>query len=138
VYRIDVRNGSAKEFLWASKGPAGLLAIALAKGLRVPIDGSTDDPNVPALAPFEVPDASAFPADVNERFAPVLESLAPLGFAGPPVYHAIHDDLHRTRTFLATLAHPSGQAVARVHERNWSVSQPPRVKAVRRVPDAAG
>jgi hypothetical protein len=60
-YRIDSRRVSIREYWWGTKSPLILVALLL-KALRLRIPSSTDDPNVEALAPFEVDGAPAFVA----------------------------------------------------------------------------
>jgi Zn-dependent protease len=122
-YRIDSTRVSLREYWWGSHSPAILIA-ALLKLLRVRIPSATDDPNVESLSAFEV-EPSAVPEDVRARFAPQLRHLEHLGFASP-VWHAIDDDLHHVQTHLATMAHRTGYAWARVHNRLWHLHTPPR------------
>src|SRR5205085_749180 len=83
--------------------------------------GSTDDPAVDAVAPFEV-EESQLPGEVLERFEPLTQELIELGF-DRPIYHAIHHPILFTRTYWATFLHSTGQAVARIHHRIWSSPQ---------------
>ena len=84
-----------------------------------------DDPNVDSLTPFEVP-ADQIPVEIHERFKPLTEELAALGFQSP-VYHAIHDRFHQTKIYWASFLHSSGQAWARIHHRIWTLPHPPRM-----------
>ena len=121
MYRIDSTRVTLKEYAWGT--PALMLPIAtLLKLLRVRINGSTDDPNVESLAPFEV---DVLPADAAERMASALDELKAAGFENP-IVHAIEDDFHHARTYLVTLSHGSGRAAARVHNRVWTAATPPR------------
>ncbi len=92
--------------------------VALTKLLRHRGGGSTDDPPVESIAPFEVEEA-AVPAEVRERFGPLAQELAALGF-GQPIYHQIYHPRYFTYIYWATFLHPTGRAVARVHHRIWS------------------
>src|SRR5207302_10030268 len=85
---------------------------------------STDDLNVESLRPFEASDA-AIPPDARDRMTPLLNELLGLGFESP-VFHVIDDPMHSTRAYLATMLHPSGKAIARVHDRVWYVRVPPK------------
>jgi Zn-dependent protease len=92
--------------------------VGLVKLFRVRGGGSTDDPPVEAIAPFEVEEA-AIPAGVRERFGPLAQELAALGF-GQPIYHQIYHPRYCTHIYWATFVHPTGRAVARIHHRIWS------------------
>ena len=122
-YRIDSTRVSFREYAWGGGLPAVLLAMVL-KALRVRIPSATDDPNVEALGPFEVP-ADALPEDVRLRFEPLARELQELGFE-PVLHHRIEDDLHSATTWLVTFTRPDGRAWARLHEREWRIKTPPR------------
>ncbi len=116
LYRIDSTRVSLQEYWWGVRSPAIVIA-ALLKLLRVRLPSSTDDPNVAALAPWEV-DPAALGESFWTRFADRVQELENLGFHSP-VVHRIEDDLHKTETCLISFVHPPGLAVARIHERTW-------------------
>ena len=120
-YKIDSARVSWREYWWGSRSPAVLLGWLL-KLLRVRLPSSTDDPNVDALAPFEVPE-TALPETVRLRFQPLIAEFAACGFHSP-VFHAVADGFHSTRIYLATFLHESGEAVGRIHHRIWSYPHP--------------
>ncbi|HET9316161.1 MAG TPA: site-2 protease family protein [Vicinamibacteria bacterium] len=122
-YRIDSTRVSFREYAWGGGLPSVLLAMVL-KSFRVRIPSATDDPNVEALAPFEVP-ADAMPEDVRLRFEPLTRGLLELGFE-PALHHRIEDDLHSATTWLVTCTRPDGRAWARLHEREWRIKTPPK------------
>src|SRR5262245_57810978 len=116
-YDVDLRRAKLREFAFGT--PWYLMPlICLFKLFNVPFPGTTDDPPVESLAPFEVDEAS-LPEEVRERFKPVVQELAALGFQSP-IYHAIDYPLHATRTYGATFLHPTGRARGRVHCRIFS------------------
>jgi Zn-dependent protease len=120
-YKLDSTRVTLREY---SFGTPWLLfwvllpLAALIKLLRIRIPGSTDDPAVDSIAPFEV-EESRLPGDVLEPFEPLTQELVELGF-DRPIYHAIHHPIHFTRIYWATFLHPTGQAIARIHHRIWS------------------
>ncbi|MEQ2008178.1 MAG: site-2 protease family protein [Limisphaerales bacterium] len=124
-YRLDSTRITLREYWWGTKNPFALLLAVVLKLLRVRIPGSSDDPNVEALTPFEV-SADQIPAEIRERFQPLTGELTTLGF-GFPLYHSIYDRVHQTRIYWASFAHASGKAWARIHHRIWTQPQPPRV-----------
>ncbi len=120
-YRLDGSRASFREYAYDIPWllmPILLPIIALIKLLRLQTSGSTDDPPVETLAPFEVEEA-ALPEVVRERFAPLEAELAALGF-GQPIFHQIYCPLQSTYIYWATLLHATGEAVARIHHRIWS------------------
>ncbi len=120
-YKIDSRRFSIREFWWCTRSPLVLIAW-LTKLLHIPIQTSSDDPYVDSLQPFEVPEES-LPDDVRQRFQPVAQDLAALGFH-TPVYHAMVDGFHMTKIYLATYLHESGSSCGRIHCRIWSRVHP--------------
>jgi Zn-dependent protease len=121
-YTINSTKVSHREYWWGRPNPM-VLTGWLTKWLRVRIPSSTDDLNVESLRPFEASDDAAIPPDARDRMTPLLNDLLGLGF-GSPVFHVIDDPMNSTRSYLATLLHPSGKAVARVHDRVWYVRVP--------------
>lgn len=116
-YRINFSRATWREYAFDT--PWLLLPVVmLVKWFRIRGSGSTDDPPVESLAPFEVEEA-ALPSEVRERFGPLAQELAALGF-GQPIYHQICHPLYFTHIYWATFLHPSGRAVARIHHRVWS------------------
>lgn len=124
-YSIDSTRFWLREYWWSSHSPAAFFGW-ISKWLRIRVTSASDDPNVESLAPFETDEASLPPATLA-RFEPPTRDLQALGF-GCPVFHAIDDPLHNSRIFLATFRHESGRAIARIHQRVWSVRQPPKDK----------
>ncbi|HEX9187322.1 MAG TPA: site-2 protease family protein, partial [Vicinamibacteria bacterium] len=121
-YRLDSRAVTLREYWWGS--PASVLVAALLKALRVRLPGSSDDPCVESLSPFEV-DEAALDAEASRKLAPLREELRALGFHSP-IHHLIEDDLHHTDTWLVTFGHDSGLAWARIHWRRWTFPTPPK------------
>jgi Zn-dependent protease len=122
-YRLDSRNVELREYSFGT--PAWLMPVAvLLKVLRVPVSGSSDEPPVESLRPFEVTE-DQLPAEARARFAPLYEELTSLGFHSP-VYHFILDPLHNTEIVWATFPHVNGEALARIHYRLFN--QPPNAK----------
>src|SRR5262245_40422228 len=116
-YKLDSTHVTFREYAFGT--PKLLLPLAaLIKMLRIRVPGSTADPAVDAIAPFEV-DETQMPREVLERMEPLSQEFSELGF-DRPIYHAIHNPTIYTRTYWATFLHESGQAVARVHHRIWS------------------
>jgi Zn-dependent protease len=116
-YDVDLRHAKLREFAFGTPFyMMPLVALVKFAGFRFP--GSTDDPPVEALAPFEV-DEAALPEDIRAKFEPLTRELAALGFR-EPIFHSIPYALHATRSYWATFLHPSGQAWARIHCRIWS------------------
>lgn len=116
-YRINGARATWREHAFDT--PWLLLPlVALVKLFRLRGGGSTDDPPVESIAPFEVEEA-AVPAEVRQRFEPLAQELAALGF-GRPIYHQIYHPLYFTHIYWATFLHPTGRAVARIHHRVWS------------------
>jgi hypothetical protein len=120
-YKIDSRRVALREYWWGSPSPVFLIALFI-KLFRIPIPSSSDDLCVDSLEPFEIPH---LPVEVQTKIEPRLRELAELGFQ-LPVYHSIDDVLHNTRTNLVTLRHSTGQALARIHNRIWSIRTPPK------------
>lgn len=110
--RRDQRTGTATALAWA------------AKLLRVKLPGSVNDPNVEALAPFEV-DAAAVPPEAMARLAPEVEQLRALGFE-PVAWYAVVDLYHSSRLHFVLLAHASGAAAARLMHRTEGGGNPPK------------
>lgn len=115
-YKIDSSRASLNEYWWECRAPwlwpVFLIAVVL-KLLRVRLPSSTDDATVDSLTPFRVPE-SALVEDVQQRFLPLENELADLGFHSP-VYHVIDDGLHATQYRFSTLLHESVPAYARIH-----------------------
>src|SRR5262245_10149773 len=116
-YDVDLRNAALKEFAFGTPWYMMPL-IALLKFLRVRFPGTTDDPPVETLAPFEVEEA-AVPVGIWEEFGRLAEQLKALDFHNP-IYHVILYPRHATRSYWATFLHSSGKAWARIHCRIWS------------------
>lgn len=110
--RRDQRTGTATALAWA------------AKLLRVKLPGSVNDPNVEALAPFEV-DAAAVPPEAMARLAPEVEQLRALGFE-PVAWYAVVDLYHSSRLHFVLLAQASGPAVGRLVHRAEGGGNPPK------------
>ena len=123
-YRIDSRRVTLREYWWGN--PLTVIPAALLKLFGVRVSSPTDDPCVETLAPFEV-ESHDVPGVIVQRLALTIRQLTTLGFRAP-LWHVVDDDVQQARTYMATLAHPSGQAWARVHSRIWLVHTPPTTK----------
>jgi Zn-dependent protease len=119
-YYIDSSRVSHREYWWGNPSPLVLVGW-LIKWLRVPIPGSSDDPNVDTTLPFVV---ESLPSEILAKFEPVAADLTALGF-GDPVYHTIHDAGTRTTWYWATYRESSGTCFARIHHRVWHQAQKP-------------
>jgi Zn-dependent protease len=117
-YRLNASRVTFREYAFSSPWPVVIPIAGIIKLFRIPISGSSDDPPVENLTPFEVPEAE-LPDEVRERFAPLAGELAELGF-GRPIFHQIRSPLQYTHIYWATFAHPTGRAAARIHHRIWS------------------
>ena len=122
-YRLDYSRVTLREQM-AGQPAAMLPLMALFRLLRATTHASTDEPPVGDMQPFAV---DALPAEVQGLFAPAAQELETLGFR-EPVYHMVIDSLHSSRTYWATYRHESGQALARIHYRVWSLTTPPRIR----------
>ncbi len=123
-YNINSSRFTFGEYWRGTRSPAVIFGW-IAKLLRIRLPSSNDDPNVVSLRPFQV-EENQLPAEIQTRLQPLLQELAPLGFADP-VFHAIIDPLTTTKIYWVTLRHESGRAWARVHHRIWAHNNPPRV-----------
>src|ERR1044071_5513852 len=85
-YRIDSSGFTFKEYFWGSKNPLVLLVAAVIKLLRINSGGSTDDPAVDSLHPFEIAE-SQLPPDIAIKFQPLTVELQSLGFVAPIFHH---------------------------------------------------
>src|SRR5438093_1312299 len=95
-YDVDLRKGMLREFAFGT--PWYLLPlVALMKWTPCRFFGSTDDPPIESLAPFEV-EESALPEEIRAKFEPLMRELAGLGFRDP-IFHWIPYPLHSTRSF---------------------------------------
>lgn len=121
-YRIDSSRFTMRESSWGTKNPLVLAIAGAFKLLRVNLGGSTDDPPVERLQPFEV---ASLPDEVRSKFEPIAYELQALGFTDP-VYHLIIDPLNFTTHYWATFRHVAGNAFARIHNRIWTKPHPPR------------
>lgn len=117
MYGLDSTRVTLREFRFGT--PLLLMPIAtLTKFCRIPLPGSTDDPPVESLQPFEV-EPSTLPEEVRAKFEPLEDQLAALDF-GQPIYHFIQLPHLATRIYWATFLHRDGQVVARIHHRVWA------------------
>ena len=123
-YRIDSRRVTLREYWWGS--PLTVIPAVLLKLFGVRVSSPTDDPCVETLAPFEM-EPHDVPGVIAQRLALPIRQLTSLGFRAP-LWHVVDDDVQQARTYMATLAHPSGRAWARVHSRIWLVHTPPTTK----------
>ena len=117
-YRVDSSRASFTELWRDTRSPLVLFAW-LTKLLRVKLPGAVNDSNVVSLWPFVVADGAAeetIPADVRQKFEPVIRELTGLGF-GEAVFFSIHDRFHHNHTCQAALLHRDGETVARVTHR---------------------
>lgn len=122
-YDVDLRNASLRDFAFGV--PWYLMPlVALLKLLRAPFPGTTDDPPVESLAPFEV-EESALPEEIRAKMQPLAQELAALGFHSP-IYHAIIYPLHATRTYWTSFPRSDGRVWARIQCRIFSGNARPR------------
>jgi Zn-dependent protease len=119
-YRIDSSRFSFREYLWGTKNPLVLLIAGIIKLFRINLGGSTDDPAVQSLRPFEV---SELPSEIAAKFEPLARELGSLGFVAP-IYHVIEDALNFTKIYWATFRNLNGSALARIHCRTWTKTHP--------------
>jgi Zn-dependent protease len=125
-YKLVSHRVSLREFWWGCNGnPLTFLIALVVKLLRINIPGSTDDPNVESMQPFEIP-PSQIPADIRTQMQPLLAELQSMGFHSP-VFHFIRDGLHNTKTCLVTGASRDGNTLGRVHLRIWSQPHPAKI-----------
>ncbi len=123
-YGTDVRKVTFGEF-WAATNPLDAIAsAAINKGLRIRTPTSLDDPAVHSLDAFIVPETQ-IPPHIMRKFEPLAAELRTIGFA-TPIYHTIDDVHQKTRQYLATYSHNSLPVVARVHNRLWEFTNPPK------------
>jgi Zn-dependent protease len=123
-YEVDLRNAQRKEFAFGVPWHRMPL-IALMKFLGARFQGTTDDPPVESLIPFEV-GPETLPPVLQVLFAPLAEELASLGFQ-PLLHHDIPYPRHATHSHWATFLHSSGKAWARIHCRIWTGEGPERI-----------
>lgn len=117
LYGLDSTRVTLREYRYGT--PLLLMPLVLLTRLfRISLPGSTDDPPVETLKPFEV-EPSALPEEVREKFQPLLTEMAGLDFS-QPIYHMIQLPHLATRIYWATLLHRTGQVVARIHYRIWA------------------
>jgi Zn-dependent protease len=119
-YRIDSSRFSFREYLWGTKNPLVLVIAGIIKLLRINLGGSTDDPAVEDLRPFEV---TQLPEEIATKFEPLSRELEGLGFTDP-IYHAIEDAINFTKIYWATFRHTNGKAFGRIHCRIWTKTHP--------------
>ncbi len=116
-YRVDSSRLSFTE-LWRHTRSPLVPIVWLTKLLRIRLrEGSVNDPNVPSLRPFAVPESeveTAIPPEVRAKMQPALRELADLGF-GSPVYFVINDVIQHACAYHAAMTHRDGKAVARLH-----------------------
>ncbi len=83
-YRLDMSRVTFREYSFDNSWLLTPL-VALFKLLRLQLPGSSDDPPVESLAPFEV-EETELPAEICARFEPLTRKFAELGFSRP-IYH---------------------------------------------------
>lgn len=123
-YKIDSTRATLREYWWECRAPwlwPVLFIAVLFKWLRIRVPASCDVANVDALAPFRISD-SDLSDEVREKFLPMENEFVELGFHSP-VYHAIDDGLQGQQIRFSTFCHESGQALARVHLRIFSMNK---------------
>jgi len=126
-YRVDYVHCAFREFFLGNPWylyPVIALNGAIVKLGKLHVPGSSDHPAVASLEPFETA-WEDFPADIRERFEPLVAALRGLGFTDR-VCHRILDPYQQTRIWWADLRHESGLATARVHHRIWDRVRPAR------------
>jgi Zn-dependent protease len=126
-YQLNSSRVTLREYSWGVPWilwPLVIPIVVLLKVLRLRLPGSTDDPPVESLREFQVP-TDAIPTEVQLKFAPLIAELAQHGFHSL-VFHQIVDRRHAANTYWVHLLHRSGQAVARLHYRQWMGATPPK------------
>jgi len=123
-YKLDSAKVTLKEYWWGSPFNPLLLIAFLLKLFRVRTPGSSDDPPVKSLEPFEAA-LQDFPPDVRDEFRPLVAELNQLGFVNP-VCHVIHDGFHKTTIHWVSMRHESGRAIVRCQRRFWRSPNRPR------------
>ncbi len=115
-YRLDSSRLSFTE-LWRHSRSPEVPLVWLTKLLRIKLPvGSVDDPNVPSLRPFIVPDEDTetmVPPEIRRTMQPALRELADLGFAAP-VYVVIDDRFQHACGYHVAMLHRDGRALARL------------------------
>src|SRR6476661_4099442 len=119
-YKLDSTRVTFRELRYEGNLLKAGFGALLLKVFRMKITGSTDDPPVQSLEPFEV---TELPEEIRQRFDLLAAELAHLGFEGR-LLHAIDDSFHWTRTYLASFRDTAQRAVARIHHRIWTKVHP--------------
>src|SRR4051812_38230413 len=125
LYKVNSSKASFAE-LWRDSRSPSVILLWLTKLLGVRVPGSVNDPNVAALAPFEVAPETLAP-QARQRIEAGAAELAASGFAGAVVsYYFIADVYNNSRTALGLLYRPDGKAIARVVFRTEGTGNPPK------------
>jgi len=122
-YGLNSTRVTTQEYLWDTHWLLTPL-IWLIKLLRIRLNGSTDDPPVDQLGPFEV-SATDWPDGIRDWFREDIERLRALGYQ-VVIVHRIALPRIQTQIYRATLVHPSGQRFVRLQLRIWSQRTPPQ------------
>src|SRR5262245_2875541 len=102
IYKVNSCKASFGE-LWRDTRSPLVLAAWLTKLLHVRVPGSVNEPNVAALAPFQVP-ISDLPQKARERIDAGIAELAAVGFdSNPAACYAIADVYNNSRACFALL-----------------------------------
>lgn len=125
-YSVDGRRVTFREAQWGAPGPVGAIAWAILKLFGHRLNTSTDDPPVESLEPHRANDEPTIAA-MQARFDEPIQAMIAMGFHSP-VFHAIDDAAHATVNMTVTLAHRSHPIVARLRNRVWSLTAPPKNK----------
>lgn len=105
--------------------PVVAIIFLICRLLKIRLPSSSDDPNVESLDAFELP-IDTWLASATPKAKSAFEALQKEGFT-PVFQHVMEDALNAVRTRMLTLTHPGHACIARVHEREWFVHQPPKV-----------
>ncbi|TWT38594.1 site-2 protease family protein [Blastopirellula retiformator] len=115
VFQLNSSRISLREYAFGT--PLLLMPLAWAiKAFGINIASSTDDPAVDSLDEF-VTDRP-FPANIEAKLAPELQTLETLGFR-QQVRHELMLSTHNTTIYRVTMLHETGKYVARVQYRIW-------------------
>jgi Zn-dependent protease len=122
-YDLELRRMTFREL--TTSAPWHLLPFfALLKLSNYPLRGTTGNPPVDRLTPFEV-EAAALPEEVRACLHPLTGEREALGFHDP-VYHAVDCPRQATRYRWANFTHATGTAWARIHHQVWTGAGNPR------------
>lgn len=125
IYKVDSRRASYGELRRdAGMLPGAAIAIFITKALRVRLPGTTNDPNVEKLSPFQIA-PSSLPADIAARMEPMVRGFETVGFKrDDSIGHQIIDHFNNSKSWIVTMSRDDGGAIARVHVRTEGIHVP--------------